>query len=586
MTPDLLLAHFNRIADAPDAIPRLRMFVLDLAVRGKLVEQRDSDEPATQALEHIPPYNKSAMLTKKDSGIDKKRSSQNEQPFQLPTGWAWVSFHRLTRQADIGIDRGRSMQGPTLRYAYFKMNNIRNSGGFDVSEITRIDASKDEVERFTLSNGDFLFNTRNSRELVGKTCVFRVRSDGPILYNNNILRVRFHHDFAPDLFDFWFRSPQGKAEIEKLKSNTTNVCAIYQGKLASFPCPVPPLAEQGRIVAKVDELMSLCDRLEASQRERDARRDRLTAASHHHLNNHSDTDSLREHANFFVRYIPRLTARHDQINQLRQTILNLAVRGQLISQDSKDEPATELLARVAAEKKKAGNAKTGRDWTGHIMKPVNESFTLCQGWAWTRIANAVERVTVGYVGPMKDHYVEAGIPFLRSQNVRANRFRIEGLISISPQFHKTIAKSAIAPGDVVVVRSGNVGTACVIPPSLPVANCSDLVVVKRPLAILSDYLCFYLNSLAANHIEEGTVGVALTHFNTKSVATMPLPLPPFAEQHRIVAKVDELMAVCDRLEAQLISAQTDTSRLLEAVLHETLTASASVSSPEPIANIM
>jgi type I restriction enzyme S subunit len=171
---------------------------------------------------------------------------------------------------------------------------------------------------------------------------------------------------------------------------------------------------------------------------------------------------------------------------------------------------------------------------------------------------------------MKEQYVEGGVPFLRSQNVRANRFRAGGLISISRAFHRAISKSALAPGDVVVVRSGNVGTACVIPPSLPEANCSDLVVVKRPSAVLPEYLCFYLNSLAAVHVEEGTVGVALTHFNTKSVATMPIPLPPLAEQHRIVAKVDELLALCDHLEAQLTTTQTETRRLLEAVLHQAL----------------
>jgi len=189
---------------------------------------------------------------------------------------------------------------------------------------------------------------------------------------------------------------------------------------------------------------------------------------------------------------------------------------------------------------------------------------------WTRIANAVERVTVGYVGPMKTEYVEGGIPFLRSQNVRANRFREDGLITISPSFHRTIAKSALAPGDVVVVRSGNVGTACVIPPSLLDANCSDLVVVKKPIGVVPTFLCFYLNSLAAAHIEAGSVGVALTHFNTKSIATMPLPVPRLAEQHRIVAKVEELLALCDRLEAQLTAARNESRRLLEAVLHEAL----------------
>jgi type I restriction enzyme S subunit len=213
-----------------------------------------------------------------------------------------------------------------------------------------------------------------------------------------------------------------------------------------------------------------------------------------------DGQPFRDRACFHLRHLPRLTTRREQIQQLRQTILNLAVRGRLVPQDPHEEPAAQRLASVASKKAKAGSARTGRDWVQWLSEPVVEAFVAPTGWAWARIADAVERVTVGYVGPMKDHYVANGIPFLRSQNVRPNRFREDGLINISRSFHQTILKSALAPGDVVVVRSGSVGTACVIPPSLPEANCSDLVVVKNPLGIVPDYLCFYLNSLAAVHV--------------------------------------------------------------------------------------
>jgi type I restriction enzyme S subunit len=339
-------------------------------------------------------------------------------------------------------------------------------------------------------------------------------------------------------------------------------------RLQLFPMLIPPVAEQRRIVAKVDELMALCNRLEASQTERERRRDRLAAASLHRLNQTAAPDepeSFRKEARFYLNHLSRLTTRPEQVKQLRETILNLAVRGRLVPQNSSDEPAAALLSRTAARK-----AKTGRDWLGDLAKPLGNPFCVPEGWAWTRIAMAVQRVTVGHVGPMKDLYVEDGIPFLRSQNVRANRFREDGLIRISRQFHHSLAKSALAPGDVVVVRSGNVGTACVIPPSLPEANCADLVVVKGPSAVLPEYLCFYLNSLAATHIEQGSVGVALTHFNTRSVATMPLPLPPFAEQHRIVSKVNGLMSLCDQLESRLTDALTEGRHLIEAILRRAL----------------
>lgn len=240
----------------------LRKTILTLAVQGKLVPQDPEDEPAARLLERIDVAPKRAMRTRNANDEDGDEMTEFKPLYELPPGWEWTSFRRLPLQASVGIDRGRSLQGPDKAVGYFKMNNIRNSGGVDLSDLTRIDAKADEIESFALEDGDFLFNTRNSRELVGKTCVFRHASGEPILYNNNILRVKFIDGFSPDFLDYWFRSPQGREELDKLKSNTTNVCAIYQGKLACFPCCIPPLAEQRRIVAKVDQLMALVDEWE------------------------------------------------------------------------------------------------------------------------------------------------------------------------------------------------------------------------------------------------------------------------------------------------------------------------------------
>lgn len=240
----------------------MRRTILTLAVRGKLVPQNTNDEPAMRVLERIDALPKRVMRTRATDEEEGNESSNLEPLFEIPSTWKWTQFRRLPLLASVGIDRGRSMQGPDKAVGYFKMNNIKNSGGFDLNDLARIDAAADEIEAFTLADGDFLFNTRNSKELVGKTCVFRTSSDDPVVYNNNILRVKFIEGFSPDFIDYWFRSPEGRAELEKLKSSTTNVCAIYQGKLSGFPCVVPPLAEQRRIVEKVEQLMTMVDALE------------------------------------------------------------------------------------------------------------------------------------------------------------------------------------------------------------------------------------------------------------------------------------------------------------------------------------
>lgn len=270
--------HFDTLFTTEHSIDQLKQTILQLAVMGKLVSQDLNDETADQLLARIEQAPKRFMRTRSVTEDEGDLSNELVPLFELPAGWEWAPFGRLPLQASVGIDRGRAMQGADKEFGYFKMNNIRNSGGVDLSDLTRIDATPDEVRIFKLASGDFLFNTRNSRELVGKTCVFKTWSDQPILYNNNILRARFIDGFSPDFLDYWFRSPPGSAELEKLKSNTTNVCAIYQGKLFAFPCPIPPLAEQHRIVAKVDELMALCDTLKARLAEAQTTQIRLADA--------------------------------------------------------------------------------------------------------------------------------------------------------------------------------------------------------------------------------------------------------------------------------------------------------------------
>lgn len=170
---------------------------------------------------------------------------------------------------------------------------------------------------------------------------------------------------------------------------------------------------------------------------------------------------------------------------------------------------------------------------------------------WATYEQVSTRVTVGHVGPMKDYYSSSGIPFLRSQNVRENRFSAEGLLYVPMDFHESLSKSKVRPGDIAVVRSGAVGTACAIPDSLPEANCSDLVLVQEPIGVVPEFGAYYLNSAARADIRRGQSGIALTHFNTKAVAALKIAVPPIAEQEAIVRIVEEQLASIERREADV-----------------------------------
>jgi type I restriction enzyme S subunit len=517
MNAERLLAHFERISEAPDAITRLRRFILDLAVRGKLVEP--------------------------------------------PMSWLECSL------GDVG-DWGSGGTPLRTKPEYYGGDipwlviGDLNDGLVTASVTTITEEGLSNSSAKVVDEGTLLIAMYGS---IGKLGVAGMRC----ATNQAIAFCRPYSDMVTG--DYLFVLLKSLRNELLLQGQGVAQQNISQKILKAHPVELPPLAEQHRIVAKVNELMALCDQLESARQERQQGRERLMTATLQRLNQPAeDPANFRNDASFALQVLSSLTTTPAQIKQLRQTILNLAVRGKLVEQDPEDEPAEELLILLATEKQTQRN---GRNWEANASVAADPLFDMPRGWHLTVVAATARRVTVGYVGPMKDQYVADGIPFLRSQNVRANRFREDGLVYISRDFHAKISKSSISPGDVVVVRSGNVGTACAIPASISEGNCSDLVIIQEPICVCPEYLCFYLNSMAQAHVASGTVGVALTHFNTKSVANMPIPLPPLAEQHRIVAKVDTLLALCDQLEQQLSQADQQRLRLLEAVLAEALQSS-------------
>lgn len=270
--------------------------------------------------------------------------------------------------------------------------------------------------------------------------------------------------------------------------------------------------------------------------------------------------------------VEALTRVRANLKRYRAAVLKAACEGTLVPTEAdlaraegRDyETGDQLLERILTTRREnwtgKGKYKTPTPPDAASLPPLPE------GWTWATIEQCAERVTVGHVGKMKDQYVPSGIPFLRSQNVRENRFDPNGLLFISPAFHALLPKSRLRPGDLAVVRSGSVGITCVVPDTLPDANCSDLVLIQRPAAFVPRYGAYYMNSLARRRIEAGKVGVALTHFNTKSVADMPIPLPPLAEQHRIVAEVERRLSVIDELEALVETNLARAGRLRQSIL--------------------
>ncbi len=178
-------------------------------------------------------------------------------------GWEEKTLEEIIESNVIGLIKNSREQKADYKYKYVKMNNITRDNRFDLSKYVCVNATKDEVSKYSLSNGDFLFNTRNSYELVGKTCLFEGYEDEIILYNNNIMRVRFIKTINPYFINYSFTTKSIIEKLKNFKSGTTNVSAIYYKDLKNLSLIIPPLKEQQTIVTKLNALSAETKKLEA-----------------------------------------------------------------------------------------------------------------------------------------------------------------------------------------------------------------------------------------------------------------------------------------------------------------------------------
>ena len=548
MNAERLLTHFDRIADGPDAVPRLRRFILDLAVRGKLVPQDPNDEPAPELLRRIAA--EKARLVKAGEIRKPRELGVGEAltvPFEVPQSWHWVrldSMGAIIGGGTPSANEPTNFAEPGHGIPWLTPADLGNHSGLFVSRGSRNLSEKglQSSSATLMPAGTVLFT---SRAPIGYVAI----ASNPISTNQGFKSVV---PYVPDCSRFIALAMQCFAPEIDAKAPGTTFREVSGKIVAGVPFPLPPLAEQRRIVAKVDELMALCDRLEVARTERETTRNRLAAASLARLNAPvPDPAAFRKDAAFALDNLTPLTTRPDQIKALRQTILSLAIRGKLVPQAPSDEPASELLKR-----RKVAVLRTG-------------PFEVPELWAWV----IVGAVASSRLGKMLDKAKNKGTPqkYLRNINVRWFDFDLSDLLEMRFE-DSELPEFALREGDVLICEGGEPGRAAVWDDREPDIYFQKAIHRVRFLDFVdSNFFVKALRESARDgRLAEYFTGTGIKHFTGKGLAAYSFPLPPLAEQHRIVAKVDELMALCDRLEVSLTTRDETRGRLLESVLHEAL----------------
>ena len=500
-----LLQHFAKVADAID---RLRRFVLDLAVKGKLVQQDPNDEPASELLERIE---------------EEKTESQTG----TPLNWNYTTI------------------GEVLEFKYGK--GLKKSHRLEKGPIP-VFGSNGIVgytnERLT-DKASIIIGRKGSAGAVNLCHGSSWTTDVAYL-------VEIPPLFVPKYLFISLKT----LDLDMLSKGVKP--GLNRADAYPLPLAIPPLAEQHRIVAKVDELMALLERLEANRTAAETHRGRFTTVSLDRLTAPETTEeTFPEHARFALDALPKLTARPDQIKTLRQTILDLAVRGKLVEQDPDDEPASELLKRIERDKKNRGvPGRPHRQCGIETLHARETPYAPPPNWTWAQLGD----ITISRDGER--------IPVSKAE--RQRRAKIYDYYGASGVIDKIDDYLFNKP----LLLIGEDG-ANLINRSTPIAFIArGKYWVNNHAHVLDglneDYLRYIELFINAIDLKPYVTGTAQPKMNQAKMKKIPVALPPIAEQHRIVTKVDELMALCDRLETALAATDTTKQRLLEALLHEAL----------------
>jgi type I restriction enzyme, S subunit len=552
--------NFELLAEAPNGVQKLRELILQLAVQGKLVEQDPRDEPAQILLSKT--RDEQARLYKEGT-IGRPKASvkvnERELPYEIPASWQWV------RLADIGHDWGQKK--PDTRFSYIDVSTVDNKQGIIGSDINILEP-KDAPSRARkiVRKGTVIYSTVRPY-LLNIAVIDREVEPEPIASTAFAIIHPYSGIDAPYLF-YYLRS---KPFIDFVESEMSGMAypAVSDSKLFKGYVPLPPSNEQKRIVAKVDELMALCDAFEQRQQKRNEARARLNKASLNALTTSESGPDFNTHWRRVTENFHHLYTSREAVNELRQAILQLAVQGKLVSQDPSDEPAEALLEDIKHEGKLLREQKGIR--RSQPLPPVGDEevpFALPEAWSWVRLDNLCYQVTDG--AHHTPTYIPSGVPFLSVKDISSGTIDLGNTRFISQDEHERL-KARCNPefGDLLLTKVGTTGIAKVIDVQVEFSIFVSLALLKFPQQhLLPRYFELVINSpLVKRQSEANTQGIGNKNLVLRLIKNFILPLPPREEQQRIVAKVDRLMTLCDELEAKLERADSDSQKLMEAVVH-------------------
>ncbi|EBP3743898.1 restriction endonuclease subunit S [Salmonella enterica subsp. diarizonae] len=539
-------------------IKKLRELILELAVRGKLVPQDPNDEPASELLKRIAA--EKAELVKQGK-IKKQKPlpeiSEEEKPFELPVGWEWARF-------ETALDFSGGSQPPKSFFieepkeGYVQLIQIRDLGEYPqpvyvpINKVTKLCTSEDIlIGRYGASVGKVFWGKNGA-------------------YNVALIKIDNSYNLYNNKFLFWLlKSPLGQSLFSGISRSAQD--GFNKSDIAAKLLPVLSEKEQSKIVVRINDLMSLCDQLEQHS---------LTSLDVHQqlvetllttLTDSQNADELAENWARISEHFDTLFTTEASIDALKQTILQLAVMGKLVPQDPNDEPASELLKRIAQEK--AQLMKDGKIKKQKPLPPISDEekpFELPEGWEWCIFEDVVDIQSGITKGRNLANRKLITVPYLRVANVQRGYLDLSEVKEIDiPAEEKD--KYHVIKGDLLITEGGDwdtVGRTTVWCHDWYIANQNHVFKGRIIGQDIDPYwLETYMNSpYSRDYFASASKQTTnLASINKTQLRGCPVAIPSSSEAEKIMLKLNNFNKLCEKLKLQIQSAQQTQLHLADAL---------------------
>lgn len=510
----------------------LRQKILDLAIRGKLVPQDPNDEPASVLLERIRAEKqqmvKDGKLKPKDikndtvifKGDDNLHYEQfqdgtineyeNELPFEIPSKWVWCNLGMLFSHNTGKALNASKTDGASL--TYITTSNVYWNS-FELGNLKIMPFTDSEIEKCTVKKGDLLVCEGGD---IGRAAIWQFENE--IRIQNHLHRLRPYDRIYTKFFYYIMYLYKANGRIN---GNGIGLQGLSSNALHNIIVPVPPVEEQKRIVDSIDSVLSLIEQIES------------------HKQNLSS-----------------------QIDNIKSKILDLAIRGKLVPQDSNDEPTSVLLERIRAEKEeliKQGKIKRNKK-ESVIFKGSDNSYyqDLPSNWIKIRLSTISEIITKGTTPRGgKVAYSQSGIGFLRAENIAGyDKLDLSNLNYVDEESHNNYLKrSILKENDILITIAGTLGRTAIVPQQALPLNTNQAVAIVRLVnnrLINVKYLVYALNSpIIKSDLLAKSVDMAIPNLSLENIADCNISLPPLVEQKRIVDEIEKIFAILDDIANQI-----------------------------------